>query len=481
MPVTPTERLLARVASSTFLSLWSYPNVYKDTGKAAKGGHGQELCDLLAVLGDDVLVFSDKECAFPSTADVAVAWGRWRRGAIEHSARQLAGAARWLREHPARVFADPACKEPLAWHVPPAPRARVHRIAIANGAANAARAALGGRGTLLHAANGSEPESPFVVPQLDPLVHVFDEVSFPLVLGELDTMADLVAYLRAREQLLRSGRLARPTTEEDLLAAYLSQTDARGTHSFSSALSVHATGAWDRFVASPERAARIGADEGSYVWDRLIEYAARTVDRVTEPGVLGAEIDRAQRERGLRWMASESRLARRMLARQWIEFVTSGAAGFRVVNAPDGKGRAYVFYVHPRDPSVPYAEERLYRTASLYFYSVRLAVELPALTEIGGIACDRSVPGAGNSEDFLFFEPVHPLDPTTVARAREFCADRGLFNDRTRTPVSVMEYPVVRALTGAPVARDVSPRVGRNEPCPCGSGAKYKRCHGRST
>ena len=23
------------------------------------------------------------------------------------------------------------------------------------------------------------------------------------------------------------------------------------------------------------------------------------------------------------------------------------------------------------------------------------------------------------------------------------------------------------------------PRVGRNEPCPCGSGKKYKHCHGR--
>ena len=24
-----------------------------------------------------------------------------------------------------------------------------------------------------------------------------------------------------------------------------------------------------------------------------------------------------------------------------------------------------------------------------------------------------------------------------------------------------------------------SPKVGRNEPCPCGSGMKYKKCHGR--
>jgi uncharacterized protein YecA (UPF0149 family) len=28
---------------------------------------------------------------------------------------------------------------------------------------------------------------------------------------------------------------------------------------------------------------------------------------------------------------------------------------------------------------------------------------------------------------------------------------------------------------GAPSSR----KVGRNEPCPCGSGRKYKHCHGR--
>jgi preprotein translocase subunit SecA len=29
-----------------------------------------------------------------------------------------------------------------------------------------------------------------------------------------------------------------------------------------------------------------------------------------------------------------------------------------------------------------------------------------------------------------------------------------------------------------PFVRDER-KVGRNEPCPCGSGKKYKRCHGR--
>jgi len=27
--------------------------------------------------------------------------------------------------------------------------------------------------------------------------------------------------------------------------------------------------------------------------------------------------------------------------------------------------------------------------------------------------------------------------------------------------------------------RRTSPKIGRNETCPCGSGKKYKKCHGR--
>jgi preprotein translocase subunit SecA len=39
------------------------------------------------------------------------------------------------------------------------------------------------------------------------------------------------------------------------------------------------------------------------------------------------------------------------------------------------------------------------------------------------------------------------------------------------------------SVSEAPVARDATNpatwgKVGRNEPCPCGSGKKYKHCHG---
>jgi preprotein translocase subunit SecA len=32
--------------------------------------------------------------------------------------------------------------------------------------------------------------------------------------------------------------------------------------------------------------------------------------------------------------------------------------------------------------------------------------------------------------------------------------------------------------TAKPVERAL-PKVGRNDPCPCGSGNKYKHCHGK--
>jgi SEC-C motif-containing protein len=42
--------------------------------------------------------------------------------------------------------------------------------------------------------------------------------------------------------------------------------------------------------------------------------------------------------------------------------------------------------------------------------------------------------------------------------------DRWMYEDGSVAPVTVVRS---------------SPKVGRNDPCPCGSGKKYKHCHGR--
>ena len=51
---TDSERALTRLARKAFLTLWSYPNVFTDEGRAGGKGDGKELCDLLVVFGNDV-------------------------------------------------------------------------------------------------------------------------------------------------------------------------------------------------------------------------------------------------------------------------------------------------------------------------------------------------------------------------------------------------------------------------------------------
>jgi len=44
---------------------------------------------------------------------------------------------------------------------------------------------------------------------------------------------------------------------------------------------------------------------------------------------------------------------------------------------------------------------------------------------------------------------------------------------------AVYSYWLDKRISHAPIRRD-GPKVGRNDPCPCGSGKKYKSCHGSS-
>src|SRR5438093_11992844 len=131
---TGSERALARLARETFLSLWSYPNVVRDEPQAKGGVIGKEIADLLVVFEDDLILFSDKDCVFPSTGNLDVDWSRWYRHAVEKPAKQLWGAERQIREHPDRIFIDPKGKIPLPIPLPDLTRMRVHRVVVAHGA-----------------------------------------------------------------------------------------------------------------------------------------------------------------------------------------------------------------------------------------------------------------------------------------------------------------------------------------------------------
>jgi hypothetical protein len=67
---TPTEEYLAKICEKTFLSLWSYPNLYKPEGRKNGKGVGTEICDLLVVFGNHVIIFSDKGASFNTNIDI---------------------------------------------------------------------------------------------------------------------------------------------------------------------------------------------------------------------------------------------------------------------------------------------------------------------------------------------------------------------------------------------------------------------------
>jgi preprotein translocase subunit SecA len=52
---------------------------------------------------------------------------------------------------------------------------------------------------------------------------------------------------------------------------------------------------------------------------------------------------------------------------------------------------------------------------------------------------------------------------------------------RQRRQQMLLNQQQAQAASGGSVATQVkrdAPKVGRNDPCPCGSGKKYKKCHG---
>ena len=89
-------------------------------------------------------------------------------------------------------------------------------------------------------------------------------------------------------------------------------------------------------------------------------------------------------------------------------------------------------------------------------------------------------------------EPVgvgsRPSAAAAAARFREpalsgvRAAPRSLsFNDPSQAPSAFAKAERPEAKGGGEDVQTVrreGPKVGRNDPCPCGSGKKYKKCHG---
>ncbi len=489
-PNTQSERYLARMGERLFLSLWSYPCVFRNQGNL-NGREGKEVCDLLVVFGNHVLIFSDKDCLYPNTGSENRDWCRWFRSSIVASAKQVWGAERWLRTHPTRLFLDRSCKQVLPVRLPEMSSMIVHRIVIARTAAKRCRKYFkGGSGSLFidpeitesnHYANEALVK-PFRIGDIDPakgFMHIFDGIGLSVLMSELDTTADFVDYLSKRERFLRSGKCGSACGEEELLAYFLHKLDASNEHDFVIPKHInHASfleGLWDDYVKSDHRMRRIDADEISYTWDRLIEKLNFHILNGTSYNISEAPERRGE---AVRMLASERRTSRRLLAKSLLEHMSKSKIGDRSarVHMPLRLGGPhYVFLALSDIHSKSEIEYRTIRTRLLEAYCMVAKLQFPDAADIVGIATEPGIRRDG-SEDVIWLD-TRNWNAEYQAEAESIQRDFGLLTKCG--PVfrgKEHEFPAPALQRTARPGNVGDAKVGRNSTCTCGSGRKWKKC-----
>lgn len=274
--ITDSEKVLSFLCEKSFLSLWSYPNLYKDKGK--------ELCDNLVVFDNNLIIFSDKAYKFHSQDNLRINWNRWYKHAIFKSCKQLYGAERWIKNFPHRIFIDNLATQLLPIKIN-FNKIRIYRVAIAIGARQECiKFYQAGSGSLRLSSEispimqtdeeiikaftvGNFPENKFV--------HILDDLTVDIILKELNTIEDFVSYLEEKEKLFKDKIVLCPG-EEDLLAFYLQSSNIDENCSFKTLEDYDVINfpenIWDQYKESEKYKNKVCANQISYNWDKLIEH-----------------------------------------------------------------------------------------------------------------------------------------------------------------------------------------------------------------
>ncbi len=362
---------------------------------------GKELCDFLVVCDRHVIVISVKDIKLAAEVD-ETAIARWRRSAIESSAKQIYGAERFLAS-----VSEVRDKSGRMMKLPDVGERQLHRICVAFGARRELPIEIG------------DPGKGFI--------HVMDEGGFPIVMRELDTIADLVEYLSAKEGLVESGPRIVCAGEENLLGFFLRNGRTFPTqHDFA----VLDDTIWPGLLADSSYQAKVQANRLSYAWDNVIEYVANDL----LAGKLLYAHPVTETERILRVMAKETRFARRTLATAMTEVFTTGKIRSRMMRADSGI--VYVFLAMKRE------EDRKFRQAEL---GLRCHIARSHFRDdarvVVGIASERADDGKPGLSFDLFMLDFPTWSPESEALAEKARQELGLFRDPIVQHRQSDEYP----------------------------------------
>lgn len=433
-PTTKGEAQLERLAKRVFLDLWTHVTPWRP--KSVDGKLVPvELCDLLIVYRNVILIISEKDYAFPQSGDMTVRWDRWKKKSILKSADQAIGAKRWVLRNPHEVYVD----RRLEYPIPNVPiDAEVHLVLLCRNSNSACLEYFSGdTGTFCISADDIELGTPFVVNQRvqGTFVHVFCEASFELITRFIDTPEDFINYLRERNALFQSAASVQVKGEEGLVAHYLKNINAEGQHTLEKIYRM-ASGNdmiyFDEddfqtlyFDARFKR--RLDADQISYQWDRLLNKFARNLREGTSINPDGVSI--GQRESGLRYLAMENRTERRLIMQglsEWGEMFAERPNSARAIlrgQHASGERVAYVFLQVDRDNEISESKYNLYRqrrVSMLFAHMLGVLEKDKSIEVVIGLSFENifrrydrisedimfASRGAVEAEDWLWFESL---------------------------------------------------------------------------
>lgn len=476
--VSASEKKLIALGYNTFLQLWSYPNPYK------KHICGKELCDLLVVFEDDIIIFSDKDCHYDDTIDPQIAWRRWYNKAIKKSFDQLYGAKSWIINHTNEITLDAKGQIPFPLEIRITPATRIHLIAVAHGASNACKKAFsGGDGgliintTIVGDMHKNESCIPFHVGlpsnSEEDFIHIFDDASYATVLQELDTIRDFVKYLEARKQLLLS-KIIIAASENELLAQHidgLTRRDKAVLQRFAKekySLISFEEGFYQDLVSSKEYRIWKSELKKSYFWDDLLKDTFRFIENGQS---YSTNLDSIQDQSKLFYrLAAEDREHRLALSDGFLSFFSntpSGYRGTRVLYQNDNPNTCYVLLLLPRLSNTTYEEYRKIRSDMLSDYCKIIKIDFPDVIHIIGVAHEGQNEEY-SSEDFIYLDTTNwTEDENNEAKILKAQYQKnGLLGERNSFDKHYFDGNRMKG-------RD------RNKLCPCGSGKKFKKCCGR--
>ncbi len=317
---TESERFVNGLGAKSFLKFWTWPNLFRDQ----EGG--KEICDLIVVFGNDILLISDKEIEFKSEKGELVGWKRWYKDAITKSFKQTKGAERWIKTYPDRLFVDKKCttKFPISIDLS---KAKFHHILVTHGLENILEEKLGYGSLRFNNDINLGDTEPYKIGKInnEPFVHVFTEKTLKDCLEHFDTTSDFLNYLKVRESFFNLDKNVSINAEGDLISLWYESYDESSSLRnilINEKLIQEAVDLvypeFSEFIEKEEFKRKKEYEKNSYVWDEFINgFSFHILNGTSEGDENWTQIHEIEEK--LRIMAQTNRFQRRLLGEGFID------------------------------------------------------------------------------------------------------------------------------------------------------------------